>query len=277
MTRTAVITVVHGRHRHLQRQRETLALSARPPDEHVVVALDDAEVASVVVGPPAAHLVEAAGDSRGLPLAAARNLGARSALEAGAEVLVFLDVDCLAGPALVGGYHDAVIAEPDRVWSGPVTYLPPAGPGGYPLRALASLDAPHPARPAPAPGERVVQSDPDLFWSLSFALHRTAWLRSGGFHEGYLGYGGEDTDFARCLQAAGLGLGWAGEARGYHQHHPVHDPPVEHLDDIVRNGRLFWQRWGEWPMRGWLTRFEELGLVRRSGDGWEITARATPP
>jgi len=49
-----------------------------------------------------------------------------------------------------------------------------------------------------------------------------------------------------------LGLGWVGGARAYHQHHPVSSPPVEHLDDILRNGRLFHERWGEWPMTGWL-------------------------
>jgi N-acetylglucosaminyl-diphospho-decaprenol L-rhamnosyltransferase len=44
---------------------------------------------------------------------------------------------------------------------------------------------------------------------------------------------------------------------------------VEHLDDILRNGRLFHERWGEWPMAGWLEEFEQRGLVRRVNGHWE--------
>ena len=64
-----------------------------------------------------------------------------------------------------------------------------------------------------------------------------------------------------------------GGARAYHQHHPVSSPPVEHLDDILRNGRLFHERWGEWPMAGWLEEFERRGLVRREDGHW---TRETP-
>ena len=81
-----------------------------------------------------------------------------------------------------------------------------------------------------------------------------------------MGYGGEDTDFGRTALAAGVGLGWVGAARAFHQHHPVSSPPVEHLDAILRNGRLYHRRWGRWPMTGWLEAFEEQGLVRRDGN-----------
>ena len=37
----------------------------------------------------------------GLPLARARNAGAQRALDTGAELLVFLDVDCIPGASLV--------------------------------------------------------------------------------------------------------------------------------------------------------------------------------
>ena len=45
-------------------------------------------------------------------------------------------------------------------------------------------------------------------------------------------------------------------------------PPVEHLDDILRNGRVFRDRWGSWPMRGWLEAFERRGLVSRRGEDY---------
>lgn len=45
----------------------------------------------------------------------------------------------------------------------------------------------------------------------------------GGFRESYRGYGGEDT---------------------FHPYHRVSDPPVEHLDDILRNAEVFHETWG---------------------------------
>ncbi len=261
--RTASVTLAHGRHAHLRRQQASLARGSVQPDEVVVVAMGDPDL-PVTTG---TVVVPLDADPADLPLAAARNAGARAALDRGCEVLVFLDVDCLAGPTLLETYAETATAHPGTVWSGPVTYLP----AGLDEDALAHpwrLDAPHPARPAPAPGEVLLGAEPDLFWSLSFALHRDAWERAGGFHEGYSGYGGEDTDFARLVVAAGLDLGWVGGARAYHQHHPTTSPPVQHLDDVLRNGALFAARWGTWPMRGWLEAFEERGLVRRTGDGW---------
>jgi GT2 family glycosyltransferase len=265
MSSVAVVTIAHGRHDHLARQCRSLAAGRRTPD-HVVVAMGDPAISSVARD---AHVVDLAADPTNLPLAAARNLGAHTAIDRGAQTLVFLDVDCLAGPELVTGYERVIGLEPGLVWSGPVTYLP-AGLSEEQLAHAPDLDDPHPARPAPAPGEVVRGADPDLFWSLSFALHRDAWERTGGFCEDYSGYGGEDTDFAQQALARGLSFGWVGDARAYHQHHPTQDPPVQHLHDILRNGALFHRRWGRWPMSGWLTAFEEHGLVRRSGDGWVL-------
>jgi GT2 family glycosyltransferase len=270
-----VVTIAHGRHAHLAAQHRSLARGSRLPDHYVVVAMDDDAIHEHREGALANRVVRlgrAGGDA--LPLAAARNTGVRTALDDGAEVVVLLDVDCLAGAALVAAYADVVASRPQWIWSGPTTYLPPPPPEGYPAdpAGLADWDDPHPARPRPRPGELAHTTDPDLFWSLSFAVHRDTWTRTGGFCEDYTGYGGEDTDFARTALAAGVGLGWVGSARAYHQHHPVSSPPVEHLDDILRNCHLFHERWGEWPMRGWLEKFEEQGLVRRVEGHWVRTS-----
>ena len=267
MTSVAVVTIAHGRHDHLAAQERSLE-AGRRPDHRIVVAMDDPALAEVV---PGATVVSIEADPLGLPLAAARNLGAEAALDAGAGVLVFLDVDCLASPALVADYANAVTTSPGRIWCGPVTYLPPA-PDGYPSD-LAAWDDPHPARPAPAVGERIEGGDPDLFWSLSFALHRKAWIRIGGFAEEFVVYGGEDTDFGHRAVARGVALGWTGGARAYHQPPPVESPPVSHLDDILRNGAIYARRWGRWPMTGWLEEFERRGLVERDGDGWRRAGR----
>jgi len=273
--RTAVVTIAHGRAAHLAAQQASLGRQTQAPDAYVVVAMDDPAPRQwhPRTG-PLPDVVEVPAQDGRLPLAHARNVGVRRARELGAEVVVLLDVDCLAGPDLVADYADAARV-PGALWCGPVTYLPPAPSGGYPTDAagLAALDAPHAARPAPAPGERL-EGDGDegwrLFWSLSFALHVVDWDATGGFCEDYSGYGGEDTDFAQLARAVGLRLTWTGGARAYHQHHPVSRPPVEHTADIVRNGRVFRDRWGWWPMEGWLRDLAALGHVVETADGWAV-------
>lgn len=272
----AVVTIAHRRHDHLRMQLRSLLAGAQQPDHYVVVAMDDPLLASCVAGHPLRPVVvEVSAETLGLPLAKARNVGVRHAVDRGADVVILLDVDCLAGPGLVTGYGNAVHGARDVVWSGPVTYLPPPTASGYDVQRLTEMDDPHPARPAPSPGELVQPADPDLFWSLSFALHAATWERIGGFCEEYTGYGAEDTDFARLAVSRGAQLGWTGSARAYHQHHPTSDPPVQHLESILRNAALFHRRWDAWPMRGWLDEFEQRGLVTRTARGWTRTAGAT--
>ncbi|MGE3288537.1 MAG: glycosyltransferase family 2 protein [Pseudonocardia sp.] len=178
---------------------------------------------------------------------------------------MFLDVDCISGPDLFRRYQASVRDAERRLLCGPVAYLPPRPPGGYRPEALADMADPHPARPAPPDGVCVDGEDHALFRSLSFAATMPLWTRSAGFHEGYRGYGGEDTDLGQQARVLGIGLRWVGGATAYHQHHPITDPPVEHLDDILRNAALFHSRWGWWPMRGCSTASRTRG--------WSATTR----
>lgn len=259
--RTAVVTLVSGRHEHLARQHRALALSLRPADDYIVVAMDDPELhywqPSTRPWPQVVAL-----DAPGrLPLAAARNLGARRAIERGAELLVFLDVDCLPEPSLVGRYADAAGTRPDALLTGAVGYLPEGVDYANPA-VFESAAGFHGFRPRPADAT-LEEGAHELFWSLSFAATSAVWQTIGGFDEAYTGYGGEDTDFALTARQHGVPVVWVGGATAFHQHHPTADPPVQHLDDILDNGARFAGRWGFWPMRGWLDAFEQRGLVSR--------------
>lgn len=267
----AVITIVSGRHRHLRRQLEAFAHSTRRRDLHFVVAMDDPDITSVTDGHPVEVIRFANDDPDTLQLADARNAGATAAMTAGASLLVFLDVDCIPGPDMLERYLRSCTATPDLkvLYCGPVTYLPCDQPT-FDARELARFTDPHPARPSPGTGQTQLSSELMLFWSLSFAVRTTDWLALGGFHPGYRGYGGEDTDFAMSARDNGFRIAWVGGAHAYHQHHPVSNPPVEHLADILRNARVFHRRWGTWPMEGWLRAFADRGLVSydTAGDEW---------
>lgn len=281
----AVLTIVHGRHEHLRNQRRALLTSERAADLHVVVAMDDPHVRRALrdvggYGPPVV-VEEIAGDPGLLPLAAARNRAATIALDAGADVLVFLDVDCLPTPSLIGQYAEAVGARRSAgaqpaVWCGATARLPRMeGPGDYPVAApevLSVMAVPDRDRPVLDPGEVLVEPDLTRFWSLNFALGQSDWTAIGGFDTAYVGYGGEDTDFGQRLGRCGGSMIWTGGATALHQWHATQSPPVSHLEDIVRNANLFARRWGWWPMGGWLEGFREQGLAYQDGTGWHLTA-----
>lgn len=217
-------------------------------------------------------------------LAAARNAAGDAAAEDGAATIVFLDADCIPGPGLCAAYERAVATRSavvgPAVFCGAVTYLGRQD-RGCALERLPELTAPHPARPhLPAGQLRVATAGEQvLFWSLSFALSARSWrvLRTGfgGFCEDFTGYGGEDTDFAMSLRRWGAPMVWVGGAEAFHQWHPVSSPPVEHREDILRNAAVFHDRWGWWPMEGWLEAFAQRGIARFDGARW-VSVDACP-
>ncbi|ANY08888.1 glycosyltransferase family 2 protein [Pseudonocardia sp. HH130630-07] len=253
MTAVAVVTIVRGRADHLARQRRLLA--AGPPVLHVVVGMGEEPDLSGPAPSTRSVTVPAPGP---LPLAAARNAGARAALTAGAGLLVFLDVDCLPGPVLVDRYRAAAARTGPALLAGPVTFLPPPGPAGVPERDLARWVDPHPGRPDPPDGALRPEPRRELFWSLSFALAAGSWTGTGGFDEGYRGYGAEDTDFALACE---LPLYWVGGAHALHQYHPPSRTDPGQAGGIVANARRFHGRWGRWPMEPWLRELAASGAV----------------
>ncbi len=260
--RTAVVTVTAGREVHLRRQRD--ALSREEVDLHVVVGMAGLpELHDAPHAPPVVSTLVAAGE-RGLPLAAARNAGARVALDHDADLLVFLDVDCVPGPGSLTHYKAASLrVPPETLLCGPVVYLPPPPARGYPEAGeLARLADPHPGRPVPLPGEITMDDSRfELFWSLSFATSREDWRRFGGFCEEFAGYGAEDTDFALRVASRGAHLAWVGGATVFHQYHPPSRHEARHVRELVANARLFHRRHGFWPMADWLMELDDAGVV----------------
>jgi GT2 family glycosyltransferase len=259
-----VATVQRGRHAHLRHQRAALSRSTLQPSAHVVVSMDAAPIHV-----PGADVVKLEGHPP-LPLARARNLAIdRAARAHAADLVVLLDVDCLPSPELLHHYASAYRARPGDLLAGPVHYLGRGVPqaGVLPTAEELRLHPPHPARPAPAPGELVAEPRMELFWSLSCAVAPGVHARIGGFDEAYEGYGAEDTDYARRAQRAGVGLTWVGGATAFHLFHPVSEPPVEHLHELMANAQRFYDRWHEWPMGGWLQQFAAEGLIVWEANG----------
>ena len=271
----SVVTIVHDRPEQLTNLIGGL-LCCRPlPDELVVVDMRSTPPVSALVQRLAsAHLpcttVRIDDGGGRLPLARARNVGAAAAR---GDRLVFLDVDCIPAPDLVGSY---LAAPPGALVCAPVRYLRPGWDAPAvdldPVHLRAASD-PHPLRPAPPTD--ACDGRYELFWSLSFATDRGTFAALHGFDERYVGYGAEDTDFAFTARRCGVPLVWLADGCAFHQWHPSQQPPVQHLEAIVANARTFRTRWGRWPMEGWLAAFAAQGLIEWHPDSGIVTIVAT--
>lgn len=264
----SVLTLVRGRDTQLRQLMRGLAAQTLPPRE-LVIAWMQPEPAPDLPDPgcPVRHL-HVRGEA--LPLAAARN---RAAGVASSAQLIFLDVDCVPSPGLVAAYA-AAAREEEGLFLGEVLYLPPGAipDGPVDFANLDRLGRVHPAKPPiPASGLRR-EPDPAELWGLSFALPAAAWRAVGGMDEAFVGYGGEETDLALRLAGHGLPTFWTAGARAYHQHHPVHVPPLQHFDSILANAARFRARHGRWCMGYWLGQFREAGLI-----AWDEAASSIRP
>lgn len=252
----SVLTLARGRRLHVSRLIEGLCRSTLPPDELIIVDMGgppiDVSVASFPVRVLPLTDVH-------LPLAKARNLAAALARNA---VLVFLDVDCIPAAGLLGALRDT-LGQHDALVCAEIRYLTKLAVQPYWQEDdLWGNSVTHPVRSFPPSGIRV-ESNPGLFWSLAFGITAALFARLGGFDERFSGYGAEDTDFGFRAHHAGVDLLFLGGAVAFHQYHDTYDPPLQHFDDIIRNARVFFEKWGVWPMRGWLDEFEQLRLIRR--------------
>ena len=261
----SVSTLVRGRAECLRNLMRGLAGQTLRPRE-LVIAWMQPEPAPDLPDPgcPVRHVIV---PGERMPLAAARN---RAADAASAGLLVFLDVDCIPSPTLVAAYAKAATTARGLLL-GEVLYLPP-GAAAHDPAALDRLAQAHPARPAPPASGLRPEPDAGQLWGLSFAVAAADWRAIGGMDEAYDGYGGEETDFAARLAATGLPTYWVGGARAYHQHHPVHVPPLQHFAPILANAARFHARHGRWCMTYWLGQFRDAGLI-----AWDEDAPAIRP
>jgi GT2 family glycosyltransferase len=266
----SICTLGSGRAAHLVNLVHGLSRQTLRPRELVVAVMQDAPYDLPDPGFPVRQVVMGAGT---LPLAAARNVAAR---EASGERLAFLDIDCIPDPDFVADYADR-LGDSDAVLMGEVMYLPSsATDDGLDFERFASIAEKHSDRAGP-PIEPLGQCrDYRCFWSLNFAMRRDRFLALGGFDEGYVGYGGEDTDFGRTLAQAEVPILWARGARAYHQYHPHHMPPVHHVESVLANARRFRDKWGEWTMQHWLRAFVLMGLIERRGDDYAVLRAPGP-
>ncbi len=193
-----------------------------------------------------------------LPLTDARNAAAEKAT---GDLLLFLDVDCIPAREMVAEYEKAYAQVPNAIAMGNVHYLPEKITADWTEDLLKRQSEPHPNRDITELASLTKEKSYGRFWSLSFALSQDLFNQLGGFSSGYSGYGAEDTDFAWKAKAQGIDLCWVPKALAFHQFHDSVVPPWHHFESVIYNAKVFYERWEEWPMGGWLKVFADEGYI----------------
>ncbi len=275
MPTVSVLTIVKGRRRQLRNQLLGLAQSETLPDELVIAAMDALAPNELPEVPFPVRIVSVGSDDRdahALPLALARNTAGRAATS---EVLVFLDVDCIPAADLLSVLAKAA-RETRGVVMGEVRYLPEGQPvSDFRVGDLFQHGVEHPDRPHVPQGTTVESPAYYLLWTLCIAVQKSVFDEVGGLDEAYVGYGAEDTDFALTLEQRGVPFHLVG-ATAFHQYHAVYRPPVTLAHDIARNSQRFYEKWGGWPMQGWLGELGALGLIAWQREGERLSFLRDP-
>ncbi|WP_308917612.1 glycosyltransferase [Jannaschia sp. LMIT008] len=264
-TPASVLTLARGREAHLRNVILGLMRQHHRPKELVIGVMQDEPYEDLPETSFPIRQIHVTDHE--LPLARARNTVANAAE---GDVLIFLDVDCIPHPDLVGDYVKGT-RKGDGLTMGEVLYLPAgAARDGWTYDHFEKVAVRHSDRQGPPATARKRCEDYRCFWSLTFAMHRDDWAATGGFDERFVGYGGEDTDFGKSLDAKGIPIWWLRGARSFHQHHTHCMPPIHHVASILRNTEIFAEKWGHRTMEHWLHGFAMMGLIENTRSGLRI-------
>lgn len=155
-------------------------------------------------------------------VARSRNQGARAAQY---DQWVFIDADILLHPGALQAYSDHLFMKPNYVLYGYYGYHRDYQSTSVlvPGRAVHWCDKRYEVytRQGLSPAPNLLRFPHEWAWSGSFALHRAAFEQVQGFDEGFVGWGGEDLDFADRLIRKGYQIHFVIDAWGEHQIHPV--------------------------------------------------------
>ncbi|WP_131106140.1 glycosyltransferase family 2 protein [Ornithinimicrobium sufpigmenti] len=283
----AVLSMTRARHSQLLAQVDGISVGSVPPQVHCVISMGDRELTrgrlplgtdrwETIVRPVQT-------DRRALPIAAARNLAANLAIEAGARTLVFMDDTVIPGPTTlerlgeaVGGQRRAVLQAIPRhaddqevtspvVWRTPVLDLPPLAEEevlGYPMGRLHEIASRGPDAIPLVPGQQVVDTRWGLFSGECFAMSVEDFQATGGFCADYTGRGLQDADFAEVVRQRGGTIVWVGGADAYRQPAEPVEPELQ-ARYAARHVQTWRERWDGDPEHPWLDWLREQELLTR--------------
>ena len=249
--RLSIIIIVRNRQKHLENTLQSIESNFPYFNEVILVHMNQE------VQPHLEDLVDynlkqfvLLSTEESLPLAKARNLGASMA---SSETLFFLDVDCCIDPRACLEYLKASKERPNNIYMSKCLYLEESIDSVSDICKVKKEEHP----------KRTLETYPrwQLFWSLSFVINKAWFNKLGGFDEGFLNYGGEDTELSYRNKLAGGKLIWVPDAVVYHQPHESNELPLHHIKSVVHNVNYFYKKHGFYIMENWIDGFVERNLI----------------
>ncbi|MFI5777524.1 glycosyltransferase family 2 protein [Nocardia sp. NPDC051570] len=240
----SVIIPVHGRQVELLRTLRSLTVQSLPSDRFEVIVVDDGSPAGMhlkaeaALGEFAASRFLRHDTAKGV--SAARNTGA---VHATGDLLVFLDVDCMAHPDCLRAHLDAQQADPIAACG--YVYGRELTPPIWDARLGSDWDLDDPVGAFNRAAETPVFADPleqlldqprrtdwAFFWTHNVSIPRSVFERCGGFLEEFEIKGVEDLEIGLRLQRDGVPTVFLAAAKAMHQPHTRN-----RHDDLQRDRR----------------------------------------
>ena len=264
----SAVTIVKNRTEKLTNLITQLEQCSPTPDELVIVWMAPPSDLSLIQSDKLdiVHKFTTQGE---LPIAKARNKGMLAAKHAN---LAYLNVDAVVSPSL---FKDGLLALKDNaVIFTSVVFLPSErcekphsdiAKNERQIGYLASNDDTLPKEDnneIPSRDQEINHGkfSDDSICSTVFFIRKADFQKTGGFDEGYAGFGLNDEDFFTHCRALGFSLEQL-PTRTFAPQRPNYQCPVNHLLDFVHNAQRFHSKWGFYPCADVLTAYAEKGFI----------------
>jgi glycosyltransferase involved in cell wall biosynthesis len=229
----SVIIPTHNGGWVVRRSVECLAAQDAPPEQYEVVVVDDGSTDGSTDG------LEALGGSAAVRVlrqqkrgrAAARNRGAAAAR---GQVLLFMDADIWATPGLVSAHLVHYARQRDIAVQGRWRDHPDSLTTMFMRARNAIPDVTHRRREGMSPYHVVTRN---------LSVGAEAFTRTGGFDEGFQGYGWEDIELAFRMVRQGVVLRYEPTAFGYHYHIQTLEDLRSKLQEAGEGAVYFWEKY----------------------------------
>ena len=279
----SAVTIVKSRTEKLCSLISQLEQCSPTPDELVIVWMAPPSDLSLVRSEKF-DIIHKFTTQETLPIAKARNKGMLAAKHAN---LVYLNVDAVIAPSL---FKDGLLALRDSaVVFTSVVFLPSEQCNkpylhisrdekqiGY----LASNDDTLPQddnNEIPSRDQEINHGkfSDDSICSTVFFIRKADFQKTGGFDEGYAGFGLNDEDFFTNCRALGFSLEQL-PTRTFAPHRPNYQCPVNHLLDFVHNAQRFHSKWGFYPCMNVLNAYAKEGFINADYNQHGIKIKQLP-
>ena len=282
----SVVTIVKSRTEKLCHLIEQLEHCHPSPAELVIVWMSSPSELSLIRSEKF-DIVHKFVNQDDLPIARARNKGL---LEAKHDTLVYMNVDAICAPNFIEAglrewsqhsvLHTKVKMIDAECWHLDHNLISASMSSESTLTDSDANDTPKKDTPSEdGPSEdnneiphrdqiTIKQEDHhgkfshDSICSTVFFINKTDFEKTGGFDEGYSGFGINDEDFFTNCRTLGFAIKEIPQIT-FLPERPNYQCPVNHLLDFVKNAERYYSKWGKYPRPDVLDAYAEAGYINQ--------------